>query len=315
MRLAAVWGASGFVGRNLAAVLVDDGWQVRALVRSPELLPESIKSLVSDVRKLDFGSSDDEIVDALNDVEVVFHCAGDPSSDPVECQRYIDATKRLIYAAQNIGVGRLIHLSTVGVYGAQGRKTVDITNPLAGSTQYALSRIEAERVVLAADGGHAGLKATVVRIPMVIGEGMASNVLQRVYQKLFFGIFFHPGRSVAVLNCIGIRKLVAILAAVAEDDFGQSAVIQFGDNILWTDIVALMANESGRKITRMPIPLWMAKAIFFLLTGQSRGKELMVLANEVCFQQTDMKDLNISGELPETIWDIRKAIANAIKKS
>jgi nucleoside-diphosphate-sugar epimerase/peptidoglycan biosynthesis protein MviN/MurJ (putative lipid II flippase) len=315
MRLVAVWGATGFIGKNLVMTLVEHGWQVRALVRAPEQIPEEIKNVVTDIRRLGFNDSEQLFTEALNGVDVVFHCAGDPSSDIIDCRQYVNATRRLILAAKTNSLSRLIHISTVGVYGAQGRKNIDTAHPLEGHTPYALSRIEAEQLVLEANkNGDSKFSATVVRVPMVVGDGMVSSALQRFLENLPRGFFFHPGRKYAVLNCIGVRRLTLMLIRLLDPGYSQGQVLQLADNIRWTEIAGIVAEESGKAVTRVPIPIALAKFVFFLFTGQSRSRELEALANEVMFSQTPFKNADILDSLPDTKEEVQCVLREAIRK-
>ncbi len=141
MKTAAVWGATGFVGRHLVAALQQAGWRVRALVRETGSAAAAIPQLESVA--LPFTANSAQMVAALKGVDVVFHCAGNPEATAAELAEFESATSRFADAVAISGTRRLIHLSTVAVYGADSGQSVGSDSPLEGSGAYARGRIAA----------------------------------------------------------------------------------------------------------------------------------------------------------------------------
>jgi len=112
-RVAAVTGASGLVGRALAARLAARGWDVRALVRDPTALAE-----LAGVRagRCDLPDTLDESL--LAGADAVVHCAyATRETDPARARRVNeDGTRRLLEAARRAGVGRFVFVSTVAAH-------------------------------------------------------------------------------------------------------------------------------------------------------------------------------------------------------
>ena len=112
-RAAAVTGASGLVGRALAARLAARGWDVRALVRDPTALAE-----LAGVRagRCDLPDTLDESL--LAGADAVVHCAyATRETDPARARRVNeDGTRRLLEAARRAGVGRFVFVSTVAAH-------------------------------------------------------------------------------------------------------------------------------------------------------------------------------------------------------
>ena len=68
-----VTGATGFVGQNLVDYLLEQGLEVRALVRNPKKaseLPKKVELIEGDVTNLQ------SVIDASKEVDSVFHLAG-----------------------------------------------------------------------------------------------------------------------------------------------------------------------------------------------------------------------------------------------
>ena len=118
--VALVTGATGFIGRRLAERLVEDGWSVRLLVRNPDRLAVSLRS-ACDVVVGDL-LDDDAVSRAVRLTNVIFHCAANVNTWDTWESYYavnVQGVKNLMNAIirENSGLSRLVHLSTVDVYG------------------------------------------------------------------------------------------------------------------------------------------------------------------------------------------------------
>ena len=274
--LAVVWGASGFVGSQLVDTLSAAGWRVRALVR--DLDSQRVKfGAEVDTRSLDMRAAPAEMRAALEGATVVFHCAGHGEETPASYADFVAGTAVFAETAKQVGARRYFQLSTVAVYGARSERDIGPAFPIQPRTAYARSRAAAEQVALEIYGDSPG-RCTVVRFPMVVGPAMRSDALRSFFRALRLGVFLHPGEQDAALNCIGIRRLAANLVALAEMGPPVPRICQFADNVKWTNIAAIYARESGRSVSRIPIPGRLGRAAVSAMFGIS------VLGNRATFR-------------------------------
>ncbi|HJW83702.1 MAG TPA: NAD-dependent epimerase/dehydratase family protein, partial [Anaerolineae bacterium] len=111
---ALVTGGTGFLGANLAAGLLERGWQVRILRRSSSPLDAvkdlSIEHAIGDV--LDPSS----LLAAMRGVDIVFHVAAVSiywRSRPEQIYKVnVDGTRAVLDAAQRSAVKRLVFTSS-----------------------------------------------------------------------------------------------------------------------------------------------------------------------------------------------------------
>jgi nucleoside-diphosphate-sugar epimerase len=146
---ALVTGATGEVGSHVTARLLADGVAVRALCRSrSDALPPEVEVAPGDL------TAPRTLERALAGMDAVVHCAAllGGGGRALHARINVEGTRALLAAAQRARVGRLVHLSTIAVYGRKGDGQV--VRPADGydpfpelRDDYAWSKIGAERWV------------------------------------------------------------------------------------------------------------------------------------------------------------------------
>jgi dihydroflavonol-4-reductase len=117
---ALVTGGTGFLGSALVRELLAHGYTVTALVRTFERaqrLPRGVRAVPADITR------PDSFRHALRGVDIVFHLAavtkvGIKPKDQPRVQRInVDGTRHVLELAAAASVPRIVHVSTVAVYG------------------------------------------------------------------------------------------------------------------------------------------------------------------------------------------------------
>jgi nucleoside-diphosphate-sugar epimerase len=124
--IALVTGGAGFIGSHIAAQLIESGLKVRIIDNLSTGYEKNVEAIGGD---LDFVRADVGDEEALNkvlrDVELIFHEAAIPSvprsvEHPAEThQASVDATFKLLLAARDHNVRRVIYAASSSAYGDQ----------------------------------------------------------------------------------------------------------------------------------------------------------------------------------------------------
>lgn len=160
-----ITGGAGFLGINLVRLLLVEGWAARSLDIADFNYPEKtrVDAILGDIRDLH------AVVNAMNDVSVVVHCAAAlPLAAPAEIMSTgIDGTRLLLETAWRSGIKRFIFISSTAVYGIPDHHPILEDDALMGVGPYGESKIEAER--LCADYRARGMFVTILRPKSFVG--------------------------------------------------------------------------------------------------------------------------------------------------
>jgi nucleoside-diphosphate-sugar epimerase len=164
-------GAGGFLGKNVARMLLADGHKLRVLSRRelPELALAGAEVLICDLSDLD------GLRTVARGAEAVVHCAGrsglwGPLSQYIESNAM--GTANILETARQAGVKYFVYTSSPSVVHSGGDLSgVDERAPysLDTSQAYAYSKMLAERLVLAANGP--SFKTLALRPHLIWGPG------------------------------------------------------------------------------------------------------------------------------------------------
>ena len=232
-RLAVVTGASGLLGSYITEMLVQRGHVVRALARGSSdvavLKKLNVELVQGDLADADFAGR------ALEGADLVYHCAGRITNwGPWEDfeRGNILATRHVVDGCRRHNVGRLVHVSSLAVYGhpRHGNELLTEDEPLNqypwSYDYYNRSKIAAERLVTElAD------QATIVRPTWFYGPRDRAFV-PRVLRALRKGGVWVIGSRQNQLNGLYASDLA-------------EAVILAGENPAAASQVYNLCNEQG----------------------------------------------------------------------
>jgi nucleoside-diphosphate-sugar epimerase len=230
-----VTGATGFIGGRLIERLVrEEGASVRALVRNfanaARIARFGIEMTPGDL------SSAEVLEQAASGCDVVFHCAyGAQGTDAERRVVNVQGTERVLAAALAAGCRRVVHVSTMSVYGDPQTGDIDETasRRYTGSA-YGDSKIDAENTVLAYCDR--GLSVSIVQPTVVYGPfGLTWTI--KPLQQLQTGRVIMVNDGEGICNPVYIDDVVsAMIAAASADAAHRQAFLVSGNSpVTWRE--------------------------------------------------------------------------------
>jgi nucleoside-diphosphate-sugar epimerase len=265
MRTALVTGATGQVGSHIVEQLVRAGWSVRGLSRN-ETSDASLRAAGAEPVRGDVEHRA-SLLEASKGVDAIFHTAAAITQrGGWESYRRvnIEGTSSVIEAAAASGA-RLLHLSSVAVYGSGGRygaqKTSEDTalGTLSERSHYARSKRESEEMVMTAH--RAGrIWATAVR-PDVIYGPRDRQFVPRMAGAIRLGLMPLIGGGKSTLAVVHASNVAegAILAATSDVAGGRVYNLANDYDVTVHDFFRLAAEGMEKRVRFVPVPIWAAK--------------------------------------------------------
>jgi ornithine--oxo-acid transaminase len=262
-----VTGATGFIGGHLAQRLVQEGNQVRCLVRS-----SSDTSLLDE---LDVEIATGDLTNArslrraVEGCGSVVHCGALVSdwATPEEITRVnVDGTRNLLEASADASVERFVHFSTTDVYGHPGGSAIDETHASTRfANWYAQTKLQAEAEVRRVELARS-LDAVVLRPATVYGP-RSTEVVGEIARAIRGGtmLLVDGGRAIAGLCYVDNLVDAAVLALGHEAAPGHAFNVSDGLDITWKQFTDGLATGLGCSQVRRSLPYWLANGLGFSL--------------------------------------------------
>ncbi len=228
-----VTGANGYLGSRLVPFLISMGYRVVAFGRGP-------CTSASSSAFIDLGATPSHnAYEMLSGVDTLIHCAYDYR--PLEYSEMrrvnVEGTVKLFEEAKNLGVTRLVYVSSVSAF-------------KDAFSSYGRIKLETERQI-------APLGAIVLRPGMLFGKNAGGIVgaLSRVASK--FPVVPLIGSGNQVFYPCHVNDLCEALAAIlGMEDVPKDIPIVTASEIAITfrDMIELFAKSNGKKPLLIPIP-------------------------------------------------------------
>jgi NADH dehydrogenase len=303
-RLVTVFGGSGFLGRHMVRALANEGWRIRVAVRRPNnalfLRP---MGRVGQIQIVKANVQNEETVraalkgaDAAINLVAVLYQSGNQRFESL----HVEAAERIARLAAELGVGRLLHVSALGVEGNE-------------RSRYARTKALGERRVR-----EAFPRATIFRPSVVFGP-----------EDDFFNKFAWLARLSPMLPLIGggrtrfqpvfVGDIARATVKVLGDASTAGKTYELGgpETMTLKEVMELALRETRRNRLLLPIPFGLARvkgAVLGLLPRPLLTLDqvrLLESDNVVSDGAATFRDLGIVPEaagaiIPSYLWRFRK---------
>jgi nucleoside-diphosphate-sugar epimerase len=257
-----VTGASGFIGSNVCRDLLAHGHAVTALVR-----PASNCRFLSGLSALAIVHGD--ILDTaslhrvMRGVDVVVHTAGHASDwgawDTFRALN-VRGVGNVVAAARANAVRRIVHLSSVSVYGFPGGTDLDETTPFLARPRdrYIATKAAGEREALASNGR--GIEVVVIRPGSVYGPNDQTTTL-RLAPLLQAGRFPHVNGGRALMAPTYVDNLTSMIRCAADRPGIAGHAFNAADDgrTTWHQFIEWLCADLSCRPPRLSLPgaaLW-----------------------------------------------------------
>ncbi len=304
-------GGTGFIGGELARQLRDRGDEVACLVRTPAKASK-LRELGCELVSGDLGD-ESAIREGMRGCDTVIHAAavyevGIPTKErPAMREANVGGTERVLGAALEEKIGKVVYVSTVGIGQTHG-KVVDESFVAPGTdftSAYEETKWEAHQVAkrLIADG----LPCVIVQPGGVYGPGDTSSIGQLLDQFLAGKMPLIPFPELGICLAHVEDTAAGIVLALDKGKAGESYILA-GPATTVREAVGVVAEQTGRKAPTRALPVGLMKAMIPIgpLVGKMMGqppnlRELISAADGVTFWASNEKAKRELGFAPRDV--------------
>jgi len=253
-----VTGAAGFLGGHLVDMLLERGDEVRAMVRPVEdtdylrTLPgvEIVNGDLTD------GVSLKRAVQGIERVYNVGAKTGPWGPENVYCAINVQGLADLIHAAMDAGVQRIVHTSSITVYGHSLHGIVTEDNPFhAEDNPYSRTKIAGEKLIanLVKDQG---APVVIVRPAWIYGPRDTASFAKYV-SRVESGKFFLIGSGQNIVPTVYVRDVAQGLLKAGDASnnvIGQAYTLASDERVTQAMYLSTIADALGARHISLKVP-------------------------------------------------------------
>ena len=242
-----ITGAHGFIGRQLAKVLILRGNKIRILTRGRSSNLQGIGGQV-DVWQGDLTITS-TISGIADGIDTVYHLAGEIRNRRRFTNINHQGTQNLLAQCESSGVRRFLHLSSAGVMGASGKNVaLNESHSAFPRNEYEISKYAGEKAVIR-QHNQDRMQVSVIRPTIVYGENPKSDSFLRWLRLIRARCFFQLGQDV-VNTYVYVGDVVAACLTVANDSRTGGEIYFVNEPIPLSHLIAELSNAIGVKVPR-----------------------------------------------------------------
>jgi nucleoside-diphosphate-sugar epimerase len=257
-----VTGASGFIGKHLVRTLVEQGRNVRCLVRET-----SNTQYLDDLGvELYYGDllDKDSLKDTAKDVNIVYHLAGLIHS---KYSRHFykvnfDGTRNLIEICCPKKIERFVFLSSIAAVGPNQKRGVLLNekSPCSPISPYGRSKFKAEQF-LTQIFKMTGFPGIIIRAPLIYGPVERSDIITKIICLIQKGHIFVVGDGKNLRSFCYIDNLIQGLIAAERSNNSVGEIYFVSDESAYTydEIFQNIAEQFGTTLKETHLPRWLGE--------------------------------------------------------
>ena len=261
-----VTGASGFIGKHLVRTLLEQGRDVRCLVRK-----------TSDTRYLEelgvelfYGDllDKDSLKDIAKGVNIVYHLAGEIYSN--RCKDFyrvnFDGTRNLVEVCRTEKLEKFVFLSSIAAVGPNRKRGILLNeqSPCKPLDPYGRSKLQAEQLLIQFLEKNV-FPVVIIRAPTVYGPLGKSIILKKILDKIRTGHFITLGNGNNLRSMCYIDNLIQGLMAAERSSNSGGEVYFISDERAYTynEIFQKIAEQFEATLKESHLPRWLGEICGF----------------------------------------------------
>ena len=293
-----ITGATGIVGREVLAQLLESGKTVKALRRKGSDV-DSVMTFLAQ-RGLNLTESElcwvegdvtdiQSLKDGMQGCDTVFQIAAvvsfHPADEDLMMEVNVGGTANVVNTMLDLGVADLIYVSSVFALGFTPSQPITEETPFEDGpliTCYGRSKNKAELEVWR--GQEEGLNVAIVNPSIIVGPGDFTKSSSELFSQIDNGLPFYPAGTYGFTPVADVARACILLSETGIR--GQRFLLN-AENRTYKDFFSTIATALNVSAPSRPVPSWMAGIIWrgFWVLEKLTGKKAIATKESIKIAQ------------------------------
>lgn len=319
-----ITGASGFLGTNLSKQLLAQGHEVTAMILPSE--SSDVFNFIDNKNSFKIVRSDiterASLEDVFNGHDAIIHLAATVGYGVSWelCQKInVDGTANVVTEAVRQRVPRIIHMSSVSVYGRYNEDVITEDTPFKKiNDPYGDTKIDSE-IIMRQICQDNSIDLTILRPTVIYGKG-EKKFFPKLMDNLLSGKAKFIGDGKNRVDLIHISDVVNFIISILSDtrSYGQAYNLANDKSLNWEEMLNYLSDlaKIPRPQSRIAYPLAFAVAWGMEIMGKFSKKEPRLNRYSVRvvgkhYDYSHQKSIDQLGFIPQV--DLRTGLADCLK--
>jgi dihydroflavonol-4-reductase len=265
-------GATGFLGQHLLRELVAAGHSVRGVARSVAA-DASIRALGGEPVRATLGEDSPAewalLQAAVEGCDAIFHAAADTTQwrphNPIQTKTNVRGAELLLRAAEEAGVRRFLHTSSVSAYSHLVHGVLREDVPQRGGESW----VNYERTKYLAETAVRGSRVpwVIFQPSHILGPGDTRNWARLI---LLVDQGKLPGAPPGSGAFADVREIARAQVRAFDDGLEGETFLLGGAHARFVELIGMIGERLGRPVPKRATPAWVLKTVAFASDALSR---------------------------------------------
>ncbi len=254
-----ILGASSFIGQELIKQLTLKNFNIYILSRKKK--DQNIRSKNIFFIRGQFNKKN--LVKFFNKVDVVINLIAEIEN----IEKMYDVNVRMLQKIISFSkkkIKKIIHISSVSVYGKNMNKTISESSQCLPDQEYGKTKLIAEKLIIEASKKNF-FKAIIIRPSTILGKNMKNQSIFRMIGLIKENKFFYFNNKNSNMNYIYVNDFCAVITEFVDyNNFKNYEIFNFSNKIKLRKFVQIILKRFNKKDRLINLPYKLIKTISYL---------------------------------------------------
>ena len=274
-------GSSSFIGQELIKMLTNKNYKIYLFTR--KRLFKNLKG-----KKINYVNgkfTEKNLSKFTSKIDILINLIAETNNISKMHKTNVSLLKKVISASKN-KISKIIHISSVSVYGNSNGKILKETSECLPYTKYGITKYKGENLLIEASKKNY-FKSIIIRPSTILGKDMKNQSILQMISSINDNKFFYFENQTSLMNYIYVQDLCKIIIKLIRyNKFKKYEILNFSNKIKLIEFVETITKRLNKNnnFINLPYKLVLFISYFYFIYNNfplkpSRVKALNVKAS------------------------------------